>query len=372
MASSEWEKLGLALRQALAGFLDVSKQGSYFQDDNSSIESYGEQLPDPDSIVAACNQATTLKPGSLLVTYQYDNSCYQVTPETSEIEFLFTVKHRRKPFLWRVVASTSGKIYCSLGGTRVAHGPFEYAIMDKWGAIVSIDLRTGKVSTIAKGERLLMPSGIELYDSEARLLVCATNDFESPGAIYWFDLTTAEQDFLAVGAPLVDPVTAILDKKGTLWICNSDQTKQDGELLAVRPNGHCETMLKRRGPGSGGICGVCHTEDNSELILFRMDWPKMRHCAVTRFNTKSRKESVILESVPGTPRFFSTCGVVRDGILWFGESYRKVIYGYDLLKSEITSEIDFSSVMGGSSIGMKNSYYSIENISVVPKFKGCD
>jgi hypothetical protein len=53
-------------------------------------------------------------------------------------------------------------------------------------------------------------------------------------------------------------------------------------------------------------------------------------------------------------------------MLWFGESVRKEIIGYNLETGKVEATIDFRPVAGGWR-GMLDSYDGIESVTVIPK-----
>lgn len=368
--------LGQSLRDLLEGFLqsrNPPSTSSGLRDERAvygagwTAEYYGNQygapLPEATDVAGMFNQACTLYPGNLLVVHQADNTVYQVYPDTGEIEFVVQLRHLADPFLWSAIVGPDGLIYCSLGGTKRQHGPFKYAVGDDWGAIVRLNHKLARVETLALGEHLKCPAGIEFMDAKT-LLVCAPSGFGRPGRVYSLDIDQGRLGSLIDGFPLSDPVTATMESDGSIWIANSDQPSQDGELLLYR-DGRIEIAIPKQGPGTGALVGVCQTGQSDLLAIVRLDWPNLQSSSVSLFNKTTRVEQFITRATPREPTFYTDSCVSQGEVIWFGEAYRRKIIAFNTRSMSIENTIDFSPVLGNT-IGMRNSYNGIENISIIP------
>ncbi|MES0030399.1 hypothetical protein [Mesorhizobium sp. M0040] len=339
-----------------------------YNSDNVSRESYGAQLSDERAIKVVHNYATRPKPGHIIFTMQYDNTCYQLNPSSGVIEFLFEVRQLRKPFLWRAVSDGRGILYASVGGGRFRHGPYDYAVMDRWGGIFSIDFRSQAVKIISVGQHLLMPCFVDILD-EDNLLCCGTSDFNSSGAVYSINVRSGAQRFVYSHPRLRDPVSASYDESGDLWIANSDQNTQDGELIRVSPNGEVKAVVPFSGTNTGAVCGVCIPRNDEGVVITKMNWPYMIGGLIAQVSRAGGEIEPIMSSTGESPKFFSTGCAVEGDDVWFAENYSKRIIRYNLKKKNVVREYDVSSLLGGNYQGMRNSYMCVENLSVVPDLR---
>ncbi len=331
---------------------------------------------EPTGLSGLFNQAARLKPGHLLVVHLATNACFQVDPESGQPEYLFTISHEQTPFLWRVLASPEGEIYCTLSGVRRQDSPTKDAAFGLAGAVVRLNTRLAEIDVVSAGSELADPCGMQILD-ETRLLVCDFSGFGGTGSVYTVDRLTGEVERLAEGGLLADPVSAYRDENGTIWVANSYMhytyghrggviEKDDGEVLAITPDGRQRVVVPRESPATGSIVGIHGAHDPAYVIAVKGDWPVMETGAVLLIEKKSGAIEVLLSASPDEPRFYSTHVGVDGHILWVGESYRKELLGYDLANRKVVHRFDLSGVMGRWH-GVASSFEGIESVSVVPR-----
>lgn len=390
------ERFGRDLADFLRGFLynqmDVSqgstteKEDADWSTDQSTLNSSQKKLQFPSDfeLWADINNAHRLKPGNLLVVHLGTNRVFQVDVETGDIIFMFSLNWGPRTFVWRAIADGDGAIYCSLSGTaasksgivppgyRAPAARFEY-----WGAIVKLDTRSGSLKVLAETKvpgrgPLLDPHGMQLLAEERKLLVCDFQGFGGGGAVYKIDVDSGELEMVAERGLLNEtPVSALLDKDGILWVTNADMTEEnDGEIIRVNlKSGSQDIFLKRSGKDAGQVVGVLQGIESEQLVIFRCEWPNVRgNSAVFLANKSTGQTEELFRSSIDDPRFYNTNGDVSGDILWFGESVRKEIIGFDLRKREVIKTIDFRGAAGGWR-GMFDSYDGIESVTVIPHMK---
>jgi hypothetical protein len=314
-------------------------------------------------------------PGHLLVVHLAKNYCYQVDPKTGESTFLFSLNWgATRTFFWRAIADVDGSIYCSVSGAVVGLNP-PRAKFHYWGAVAKINHRLGSITKLAEtqipGQGVVLdPHGMQLLEGN-RLLVCDFQGFkkegEHGGAVYLIDRTSGALQVLARSGFFNVPVNALLDSDGILWVASADMTEQnDGEVIRVDKNGKQEVFLPSPGKNSGQVVGILQSYKPEELIIFRCEWPNVRgNSAVFALNKKTAEKRMFFQSSPDDPRFYNTNGDVSGKILWFAESVRKQLIGFDLEREKIIAEIDLGPVVGEAR-GMIDSYDGLESVTVVP------
>ena len=394
------ERFGKDLADFLRGFLNNSSPsvtapkteiGDWATPPDSSVKKKPEdswnnsttpatEFPPDFELWADFNNAHKLIPGNLLVVHLGTNRVFQVDIKTGDPVFMFSLNWGQKTFPWRAIADVDGHIYCSMSGTLASthgHIPAGYrapaAKFDYWGAIVKINHREGTLKVLAEtkvpGQGLVRdPHGMQLL-ANGKLLVCDFQGFGGGGAVYTVDKDTGETEAIIEGGLLNQtPVSALLDTDNVLWVANADMSDQnDGEIIRIDLATKKQTVfLKRGGKNKGQVVGVLQAPKKDELIVFRCEWPNIRgNGAVFLLNKKTGKTTDLFNSSTDDPRFPNTNGDVTGNILWFGESVRKEIIGYDILKRKIVSTFDFRGVAGGWR-GMIDSYDGIESVTVIP------
>lgn len=344
----------------------------------TSLGRWGAERPvttDDIGVVGQFNRAATLRAGHLLVVHLARNSCYQVDPESGRAEYLFTLGHEQRPFMWSAVADRRGRIFCSLSGARDPDSPLEDAVFGLAGAIVEVDLRLAAIRTVAAGPALKDPDSLQLID-DGKLLVCDFDGFGGSGNVYTVDIATGDLEVVVEGGFLHDPVSAYRDADGDTWVANAymhyeyghhgrDVEKDDGELLVVDGKGRQRVVIPRQSPANGSIVGVSESNVPAQAIVVTGDWPTMETSSVLRVTKATGEVDVLLSASAGDPRFYSTHVGLAGSTLWVGESYTKKLIGYDLGADAVVAEHDFGGVMGPF-LGVASSFEGIESVSVVP------
>jgi len=340
--------------------------------------SSGEFPPDY-AVWMDVNNAPKLIPGHLLVVHLATSTCYQVDPETGDATMIFAVHWGPRTFLWRTIAAPNGKIYCSLSGTVAGSDrqtPPGYqpqqALFNYWGAVLEIDHRRGQMRVIVETKvpgvgPVRDPHGMQLLP-DGRLLVCDFQGFAKGGAIYIVDPVSGAIEMVSESDNFLVPVSALLDADGRLWVANADMTAEnDGEIMRFEPDGSEFILVPRSGKNNGQLVGVLQSNKDEELVVFRCEWPNVRgNSAVFLVGKNTGEIEEIFGSSSDDPRFYNTNGDVSGDMLWFGESVRKEIVGYNLRTREIEKVIDFRPVAGGWR-GMIDSYDGIESVTVIPE-----
>ncbi|MGJ0535591.1 hypothetical protein [Methylocystis sp.] len=210
------------------------------------------------------------------------------------------------------------------------------------------------------------PHGMQMLKDD-KLLVSDFQGFEPGGCVYTVDKKTGDLQVISKDGLFTVPVSAVEDADGTIWVANADMTEQnDGEIIKVDKGGKQSVFLPWSGKNSGQIVGMLQSNKPDELVVFRCEWPNVRgNSAVFIINKKSKDMRKIFESSADDPRFYNTNGDVAGDMLWFGESVRKEIIGYNLDTNKIVATLDFRPVAGGWR-GMLDSYDGIESVTVVP------
>lgn len=391
--SNDFERLGRNLGDLLRGLLGSSSerlpqerkpQGGNGEPDWGSTGigpqpgQWNEQFPPDFRLWGDINNAPKLIPGHLLVVHLATSTCYQVDPESGDCTLLFTLRWGPRTFMWRAIADSDGLIYCSVSGTLASttgaippgYAPpaakFRY-----WGAIVRIDHRRGTITPLVETKipstgDVLDPHGMQMI-GEDRLLVADFQGFEPGGAIYTVNKQSGLLQVISKDGLFKVPVSALQDADGTIWVANADMTEQnDGEIIRVSPDGRQSAFLPWSGKNTGQVVGLLQSYKADELVVFRCEWPNLRgNSAVFTINKKSKKIEYLLRSSVDEPRFYNTNGDVSGTMLWFGESVRKEIIGYDLKAKAVVKTIDFRGVAGGWR-GMADSYDGIESVTVIP------
>ena len=317
-------------------------------------------------IAGAFNQAAKLIPGNLLILCLPQNKCFQLDTESERITFLFDLRWGPQTFFWKAIVDVDGSIYCSVSGTVTSEQP-PIAQFGNWGAVTRVNHRIANIETLAEGNGVTDPYGLQLLEDK-RLLVSDFNSFDGTGSIYILDPASRSVEIVAKGGRLKEPVSAVMDKNGLLWVANSDQTVNDGEILRIDPGGTQTVILPRQGAGAGAVVGVLQSIKPEELVIFVNDWPEMVNSSIFLLNKENGRKEILFQASSDEPQFYSTVGDIDGTTLWFGECVEGYIVGYDLERKEVLKRIYVGSLysMGGFK-GMMHSYHGIESVTVIPR-----
>ncbi|MBW4548591.1 MAG: hypothetical protein KME25_29795 [Symplocastrum torsivum CPER-KK1] len=401
MSQEQWSNLGQQFRKFLLGLVSESNQDVKFSNpseptpdtsmqrstysgqtsneaQNSTSGNYGSYggtsslEPTIYAEIDDFNPGAILKPGNLLVTFQPRKACYQIDPESGDVEFLFSLRRKQGLFLWRAIADREGNIYCSYSGNIIGQEPYQRAIFGTSGGVVRINYRrTDRVVPLAEdsvnvavGDNVVDPLGMEFLENN-RILVADFNGFGGTGFVYIINRFTGVRERTISSSLFIDPIKAVLDNDGFIWVANADQASQDGDVVCIDPNGKQTIIVQRQGKSVGALVDILQSQNPDELILIRDSLPALETSAILIMNKRNGEFDSIITASRGLPRFYSQ-GYVDGNYLWVAESYENKILRIDLTTRSITQEIDATRIRGGIR-GFRSSYDVIESISVIPK-----
>ncbi|ASP73856.1 hypothetical protein CDO28_20100 (plasmid) [Sinorhizobium meliloti] len=322
-----------------------------------------------DARIADINPGALLRSGRLLMTYQADKSCYQFDPETGEAEFLFTIDRPEGLFIWRALADATGRICCTYSGIIDGPKPFQYSRFGTSGGVLDLNHRKKlggyptqyDIRNLIRGSGVCDPLGLEFLD-DGDLLVANFNGFGGTGNIVVVDRKLGGIKQTYASKRLVDPIKAVLDDAGSLWVANADQRAQDGELIRIRDGGREEVVLPRQGDGMGALVDVLNYRNH--LVVIRDSLPALETSAVMVVSKDTGEFEVILSAGVGDSKFFSQ-GFVDGDMLWIAESYNNEIIKYNLASRRVEKRLSIGAFTGPAR-GIRTSYDVVESISVVP------
>ena len=317
------------------------------------------------------NPGVILEPGDLLVTHQGEKSCYRVNPKSGRVDFLFTLARQGGLFIWRAIADSTGTIYCSYSGSIGGKDPFQFAGLGTSGGVLSFEhreLSTGMPwlppTRHLTDDQLIDPIGFQLLP-DGRLLVAEMNNWGGVGSVVFFD-QSGTRSTLVAGGRLIDPVKAIQDADGIVWIANGNQVTQDGEVIRVDPDGRQSILVPKRGHFSGCMVDVLQSSNPNELVVTRDNLPVLDKSSIEIVDKKSGRRRSLIGAEPGRSRFFSQ-GDVFNGSLWVAETIEAKLLKIDLETGAIDA-LDLRDLLGGIR-GVRSSFDVVESVSVVPHFK---
>lgn len=373
-SSDSADQVGQMVGGFFRGFLGTSTSATTGQSETAS-----GGFPSGYELWGDINHAANLLEGHLLVVHLATNRCYVVDPKNGSITFLFSLHWGPRTFMWRAIADNDGTIYCSVSGTVASIDgaiPPVYAPpaakFGYWGAVVRIRHKEGIIQPIvetpAPGQGdVVDPHGMQNLDKNS-LLVCDFDDFGGGGSVYKVEKRTGTVDVLSRSKTFDTPVSAYQDSDGILWVASADMSEQnDGEIIRIAPDGSETIALPRGGRDSGQVVGVLPANDPSKLVVFRCEWPNLKgRSAVMLLDKNSGHTETLFQSTVEEPAFYNTNGDVAGDMLWFGESVKKEIVGYDLAAKSVVTRIDLLGIAGGC-WGMTDSYDGIESVTVIPE-----
>jgi|GEM_PF-4584728 len=308
------------------------------------------------------NQAATLKEGNFLILY--DESCYQLDPNTGEYTFLFELHKVPRTILWTAIADFEGNIYCTASGEISPKTPQEFITFGEWGGLFKVNYKEDKLQKIGN---FVDPLGIE-FTSNNNLLVADFNGFGGTGKIWEINVVSGTQRVILEGWPFVDPQGVHLDNDGVYWISNGMHDQFNGNIIRAEPGKEMEVFWEQKGTTPGTVISVFPSNTDSKIITVTVDWPMMATSKVVELDKKTGKAEILLTASPDSPKIYGPNFVIVDDILWMPETYEKKILGFNLKTKKIVKEIDTSPITG-SMKGLTDPFTFIEYLSVIPPQK---
>jgi hypothetical protein len=326
-------------------------------------------LSQTDGVWGIFNHAARLVPGHLLLVYLARNACFQLDPESGRSEYLFRLGRENDPFLWRALAGTDGRVYCTLSGGKDLATPHHEAYVGAQGWIVSVDFRLGDIRVVAPGGDFVDPCGFVFLD-DGHLLVTDFHGFGGPGgSVSRVDLASSEVTVLVSGGLLKDPVSAVMAADGALWIANAMmegyEKENGGEIIRVDADGQQTVVVPQEAHPTGTYVGICTSPVQGEFLVVKNDMPLMEHSALLRLDTATGALHPFDLGDAALPRCYSTHIGVSGSTVWIAESYQRQLIGYDMSQDRVVKRFSLSGILGDY-LGLASTFEGIESVSVVP------